>query len=154
MEDFMKSAGELRSQILAIRNEYEDVLVGFKEAKKQKTQAKDRYSKCIDSGSEAGMRDCLKTIRECNAVIESLPALRESFYGRISELEERYRNLMLDAKQNVQEFEVKLAEAAKDVENEKKKSSSVHKIMSGIGSLKSLIVSSGEVKSVSQDDQI
>ncbi len=143
---------ELRGKILNIRNGYEDVLDAFAAAKKEKMSAKERYSRCIDSGSEAGMKDCLKTIRECNAVIESLPASREEFFGKLEELENDYKDLMRIDQQNISKIQAVLDQAKKDLTTAKTESLRIHGIRIELNSLKSLIVESGKSKTVSEDN--
>ena len=147
MNDFLKSGVELSSKIVKISSEYREVLDEVQKAKKEKAQAKNRYSQCIDEGSEAGLKDCLRTIRVCNETIESLPASREEFYGKISELEKQHKDLMKAAQQNIDAVQAALDQAAKDMKKAEEKSDNIYRILSEITGLKTLILESGDVDS-------
>jgi len=155
MSDFMELAGKLSAEVLAIRSDYQDVLYAIAAAKKEKIEAKERYNRCIDSGSEIGLKDCLRVIKRANEKVESLPVSRDSFFGKLGELENQRKVVMEAARRNVKEVEDNLAEVQKNLKKAKEESTHCERLLSELNSLRSLIIESGEVKSVSEDnDQI
>lgn len=153
-KDYMALGKELKAKILNVISEYQEVLGAIAEAKKSKVAAKKSYGECFDRGDERGMSICLLRIREANQKIETGPDSRSEYFAKIEGLEEEYKAVQRISREHIQEAEARKNQAEKNWRKAQENENWISGIRVDLNSLQKIIVESGEVKSISEDQEI
>lgn len=96
----------------------------------------------------------MRRISEATERIESLPNSRAQFFGTLEELENDYKDLMRIDQQHIREAQTSLDRAKEDLKKVEERSVQVSGIRAELNALRTLVIESGEIKKVSEDQEI
>ena len=109
----------LNDLVAKTKLDFADLVKAVQDAEKEKSQAKEDYTRSLDAGDADGMAECLDRIRKANSRIQTLTAEMKSYQQKVTPLREAQSQLVKQARNVMSEKEQGLKDSKQQLEQAK-----------------------------------